>query len=238
MSKQVILEANGIQKSFGSQSVLDVSNFKVYAGVSNFLLGTNGSGKTTLFKILSLVDQDYSGELLYRGERMENQEKARLELRRHFSVIWQNPYLYKGSVAYNIGLPLELRNVDQKTIRAEVGQLAEKLQIEHLLLKRSGTLSGGEKQKVSIARALITQPEILFIDEPTTNLDYESNQYFNELFLQLVLSGMTIVLITHDLYQIRYLADYITILKDGKVVSSGAKEEYNLNGAPLRKWQD
>jgi tungstate transport system ATP-binding protein len=204
---------------------LNIEEFEIYEGVFNLLLGSNGCGKTTLLRILSLVDKDYKGELIYRGQKLDKQEDEILKWRRKFSVIWQEPYLYRGSVKKNIGLPLKLRRMDKEEIEEKINNLAAKLNITHLLPKRNNELSGGEKQKVSIARALVTEPEILFIDEPATNLDYKSNQFFNRLFIELVEKGVSILLITHDLYQIKKLANYITLLKEGKVASSGQKEE-------------
>lgn len=228
--KEVILKAENITKYYGREQVLDIEEFELYEGVLNFLLGANGSGKTTLLKILSLVDKDYTGQLSYYGQLLDKQESALLDIRRNFSVIWQEPYLYNKSVFDNIGLPLKLRKVQRSKIEKRIEELADQLQISHLLEKNSRELSGGEKQKVSIARALITDPEILFIDEPNTNLDYKSSQFFNELFAKLVADGMTILLITHDLYQIKNLADYITILKQGKVVISDQKDKVLANG--------
>ncbi len=226
--KNVILEARKIKKSFDQDQVLNLDIVKVYEAAFNFLLGPNGSGKTTLLNILSMVDTDYQGEVFYRGQLMGKQEGEILEFRRRFSVIWQNPYLFKGTVKANIGLPLKFRKSSPDIIEEKVKKMADKLDISHLLAKRSGELSGGERQKVSIARALITEPEVLFIDEPNTSLDYESSRYFNGLFSELVADGVTVLLITHDLYQIQNLADYITVLNDGKVVNQGTSEQVDF----------
>ncbi|SJZ88483.1 ABC transporter ATP-binding protein [Selenihalanaerobacter shriftii] len=222
---ETVLEAERITKHYGDEQVLDLDHFKLYENAFNLLLGSNGSGKTTLLRILSLIDKEYEGQLRYRGEVINKQESELLKLRRRFSVIWQEPYLYNGTIAENIGLPLKLRKVAQNEINNRVNKLASNLKISHLLKKDSKEISGGEKQKVSIARALIVEPEILFIDEPTTHLDYKSNQFFNELFTELVAEGMTILLITHDLYQIKYLADYITLMESGEVVISDIRKK-------------
>ncbi|MCF8009366.1 MAG: ATP-binding cassette domain-containing protein, partial [Halanaerobiales bacterium] len=167
-------------------------------------------------------------EVLYRGVKVEKEKNKLLELRRKFSVIWQNPYLYHGTVEHNIKLPLKLRNVGHKIIKRKVFNIANKLEIKHLLHKNSNKISGGEKQKVSIARSLITEPEILFIDEPNSSLDYKSSRYFNNLFTDLISEGVTILLITHDLYQIENYAEYITVLERGEVASSGAINEVDF----------
>ncbi len=220
--KDIILEAKNIRKKYDKEHILDLDNVKIYKSSFNFLIGPNGSGKTTLLNILSLVDTDFKGEVLYKGQPVKKENFDILKLRRNFSVIWQNPYLFKGTVASNIALPLKLRKVKQSEIKERVKSIAAELDIENLLEKQSNELSGGERQKTSIARSLITKPEILFIDEPNISLDYESTRYFNNLFLKLIEDGITILLITHDLYQINNFAEYITVLNDGKVEKSGS----------------
>lgn len=224
----IILKARNIKKSYDQNQVLDLDSIEIYESALNFLIGPNGSGKTTLLNILSLVDTDYYGKVIYRDREINKEEFDILNLRRNFSVIWQNPYLFKGNVTSNIGLPLKLRKENNQIINKKVNQIAKELDITNLLDKRSNELSGGERQKVSIARALITEPEILFIDEPNNSLDYESSRYFNNLFSNLTEEGITILLITHDLYQIKNFADYITILNKGEVIESGPSHKIDI----------
>ena len=216
MQDDKIIEVKNIKKVCRDKTILDIEQFSVLKNKFNFIIGGNGSGKTSLLNILSLIDQDYWGEIYYRGQKI-NKDRQSLELRRKFSVIWQDPYLYRGNVFYNIALPLKLRNIDQIKINQRVNEIAGRLEIESLLEQSAHTLSGGEKQKVSIARALITDPEILFVDEATTNLDEESIQFFNSHFAELVTDEMTVVMVSHDRRQIKKLADQITLLKGGQI---------------------
>jgi len=226
--KNIIMEANNLIKCYDQEYVLNLENIKVYEGAFNFLIGSNGSGKTTLLNILSMVDTDFKGEVIYKGEKIGKEKIDILKLRRKFSVIWQNPYLFKGTVRYNIGLPLRLRKVKKEIIDKKIDKISSELEITNLLNKKHNELSGGERQKASIARALITNPEILFIDEPNNSLDYESAKYFNNLFSKLIQDGITILMITHDLYQIEHYADYITLLDQGKVIKTGLYEEMDI----------
>ena len=226
--KNIIMEAKNIVKCYDREQVLDLENIKIYENSFNFLIGSNGSGKTTLLNILSMVDTEFKGEVIYKGEKIVKEKVDILKLRRKFSVIWQNPYLFKGTVRYNIGLPLKLRKVKKEKIEQRVDQISSELEITNLLNKKHNELSGGERQKASIARALITNPEILFIDEPNNSLDYESAKYFNNLFSKLIKDGITILMITHDLYQIEHYADYITLLDSGKVSKTGLYEEMDI----------
>jgi tungstate transport system ATP-binding protein len=106
--------------------------------------------------------------------------------------------------------------------------MAGRLEISNLLEQSAYTLSGGEKQKTSIARALISEPEILFVDEATTNLDEESIYFFNSHFADLVTDEMTVVMVSHDRRQIKELADQITLLKGGKVKTTKTINDFNF----------
>lgn len=227
MQEDKIIEVKNIKKVCREKTIIDIDSFSVIKNKFNFIIGANGSGKTSLLNILSLIDQDYRGSLYYKN-RLIDKEAQNLELRRQFSVIWQDPYLYRGDVFYNIALPLKLRDYDSKLIKNKVKNIAAKLEIEELLEQSAHTLSGGEKQKTSIARALITEPEILFVDEATTNLDEESIQFFNSHFADLVTDEMTVVMVSHDRRQIKHLADYISLLRGGEIVESKEIDKFNF----------
>ncbi len=236
MNEDKIIKIKRVKKSCREKDILDIEEFSVYKNKFNFLVGGNGSGKTTLLNILSLIDQKYEGEIYYKGQLLSKDEEN-LEFRRNFSVIWQEPYLYRGDVFYNIALPLKLRGYSSAEIDDLVKDMAVKIEIEDLLNQSAHTLSGGERQKVSIARALITEPEILFVDEATTNLDEESIHFFNSHFADLVTDEMTVLMVSHDRRQIKELADYITLLRQGKIIFSEKRNNFNfkLFGAGVRE---
>jgi tungstate transport system ATP-binding protein len=222
-----ILKVKNLKKKIGEKEILNIEQYSVIKDKFNFIIGANGSGKTTLLNILSMIDKDYEGELYYKGKLLSKNGEY-LNLRRKFSVIWQDPYLYRGDVYNNIALPLKLRKINKKEIHKNVKEIAEKIEITELLNQSVHTLSGGEKQKLSIARALITAPEILFVDEATTSLDEESIQFFNSHFADLVTDDMTVIMVTHDRRQIELLADRIAFLKKGKVISSMPTKNYDF----------
>lgn len=225
----VIIKAQKIIKFYDQKQVLDIDEFKLYEGKLNLLLGANGSGKTTLLNILSLIDDNYQGNIFYKGKLTKKKEN--LKQRRKFGVVWQKPYLYKGTIAFNIGLPLKLRNIPSDEVKERVDKLARELAIEELLSRKHNELSGGELQKVSIARAIISKPEVLFVDEPTNNLDQESKSFYNTIFKRMIDSKMTLMVITHEYEQLETIVDYVTVLQRGKVLTSIRKKnllEYNF----------
>ncbi|MFN2340666.1 MAG: ATP-binding cassette domain-containing protein [Halanaerobium sp.] len=236
MREDKIIEVKNLKKVCREKKILDIEEFSIFKDKFNFIIGGNGSGKTTLLNILSLIDQNYQGELYYKDQLLKKDEE-KLELRRKFSVIWQDPFLYRGDVFYNIALPLKLRDYSASQIDYLVKDIAVKIEIENLLEQSAYTLSGGERQKVSIARALITEPEILFVDEATTNLDEESIQFFNSHFADLVTDQMTVVMVSHDRSQIKELADYVSLMRQGEIVVSEKRNKFNFNlfGAGIRE---
>lgn len=223
-----ILKVKNLKKKIGEKEILNIEQYSVIKEKFNFIIGANGSGKTTLLNILSLVDRDYEGEIYYKGKLL-SKKGEHLDLRRKFSVIWQDPYLYKGDVFYNIALPLKLRGINKSEIKNKVKEIMQRIEITELIDQSVHTLSGGEKQKVSIARALITDPEVLFVDEATTSLDEDSIQFFNSHFADLVTDDMTVIMVTHDRRQMELLADRITFLKKGRVVTSKPAENYDFD---------
>jgi tungstate transport system ATP-binding protein len=223
-----ILKVKNLKKKIGEKEILNIEEYSVIKDKFNFIIGANGSGKTTLLNILSLIDRDFEGEVYYKGKLLSKNGEY-LNLRRKFSVIWQDPYLYRGDVYYNIALPLKLRGVNKTKINKKVKKMAEKIEIGNLLMQSVHTLSGGEKQKVSIARALITNPEVLFVDEATTSLDEDSIQFFNYHFADLVTDDMTVIMVTHDRRQMELLADRIAFLRKGKVVFSKPAKNYDFD---------
>ncbi|MFW6001562.1 MAG: ABC transporter ATP-binding protein [Halanaerobium sp.] len=222
-----ILNVKNLKKKIGEKAILNIDQYSVIKNKFNFIIGANGSGKTTLLNILSLIDRDYEGDIYYKGKLL-SKNGEHLELRRKFSVIWQDPYLYRGDVFYNIALPLELRGVNKSVIKKKVKEIMERIEITELVDQSVHTISGGEKQKVSIARALITDPEVLFVDEATTSLDEDSIKFFNSHFADLVTDDMTVIMVTHDKRQIELLADRITFLKKGRIVISKPAEKFDF----------
>lgn len=182
--------------------------------------GKSGSGKSTLLYQLSLLDHPTLGEVFLKGETTKNYTSEQRGLARLsvFGYVFQDYALVPELTAVeNVLLPLFMQGCDMKNCRSVAEEKLIQVGLENRLNNRPSQLSGGEQQRVSIARALVNNPEVLFADEPTANLDSETSQKVLDILTDLNKKGLTIVMVTHE-------KDYATVakrrirLRDGKVV--------------------
>ena len=141
------------------------------------ILGPNGAGKTTLFRLLALLERPDAGWMAYFGRRVGIRDLA---ARRRTAAVFQRPLLFQGTVTENVGFGLRFRRLSRKEVRAKVRATLDLMGISGLADADMRTLSGGEMQRVALARALVLEPEILFLDEPTSNLDVHVRRRFRE----------------------------------------------------------
>lgn len=200
-----MIELNNISKSYirGKQveQVLDNVNLHIKAGEIAGIRGRSGSGKSTLLNIISASLKADLGTMIFNGKDMQQAtNKVRANYRSaHIGYIPQNLYLLEDrDVFNNIALPLQYMKVEHKTIKKRIEELSSEFGIENLLNKEIKTLSGGEKQRVAICRAIIKKPEILLADEPTGSLDAENEDLVLDMFDNMKKQGIAIVVATHD----------------------------------------
>lgn len=219
MNMQEILKGTNLIKKYGNQVVLNKLSISVTQGEFITITGRSGSGKSTLLKCLGSMLKPDSGEVILDGEDLYKlQEKKLCKVRNNkFGFIFQTFALENKYTAFeNIEIPLILSGGIKKKERIErINSLAKQLNIDNILNKSAGGLSGGEKQRVAIARAVINNPEILFADEPCGNLDRYNGEVIMGIFKQLVQSGFTILMVTHQ-EEDALLADRIIRMEDGK----------------------
>jgi tungstate transport system ATP-binding protein len=202
-------------------TVLDVPDLSFEEGRITSLIGPNGAGKSTLLlSIMRLVRPD-GGEIRHRGETILT-GKSIHRVRRKMAMVFQEPLLFSASVYNNIASGLKMRGMGRDEIRNAVGQAMEFLAISHLVRRQAGTLSGGEAQRVNLARALATGPEVLLMDEPFSSLDAPSREAFmNDLEKIIRGKGITTIFATHDRSEAIRLADGIIVMNEGRIVQSG-----------------
>ena len=219
------LEARAVCKFFraGSPSevrALDGVSLAIPRGAFAALTGPSGSGKTTLLALLGALDRSTRGEVLFDGQNLKTASDAALaRLRRRMGFIFQDFALIPNLLVWeNIAYPLIPRSVSYSTRREIAQKLLSRLGIPDKMNARPGELSGGEQQRVGVARALAGEPEVLFADEPTSNLDQASARDLCAILHEFHAGGGTVVVSTHD-PQLVAQATSVHELRGGKLIS-------------------
>lgn len=220
-----MLEVNNVKKiyttRFGSQKVQALSDvsFPVEEGEFVAIMGESGSGKTTLLNLLAALDQPTGGEIMLEGRKVSGIPESELAAfrRDHLGFVFQAFNLLDTfSIKDNILLPLVLQNRSVKDMEAALAPLSEMLSIKELLSKFPYEVSGGQKQRTAVARALITKPRILLADEPTGALDSKASGKLMNLFSDINEKGQTVLMVTHSAQAASY-ATRVLFIKDGEV---------------------
>jgi len=210
------LVVKGITKQLDNKTILDGVSFTVDPGEIIGLVGSSGSGKTTLLKTINrLIDSD-SGEVLLNGKSTKNIDP--IELRRRVGMVLQNPVMFDGTVIHNIRYGLRLSNENGSSKQKIIQAISDAGLPKMFLKKDARKLSGGEQQRVALARLLVLEPEVLLLDEPTAALDPKLIRKIEATILQLCRTRNLIILwVTHNHTQARRVGDYIGVLKNGRV---------------------
>ena len=178
------------------------------------VLGPNGAGKTTLLRLMHGIQRLSKGEMHWATSRAEADLKQ--------AYVFQTPILLRRTVIENVAYPLTVRGISRKEARLKAGAMLEDVGLSGHLEQRANALSGGEKQKLALARALVVKPEVLFLDEPTASLDGRSTREIEAILTQVRDTGTKLVMATHDLGQARRIASDVLFLLNGKLHETGA----------------
>ena len=220
-----LLEVRHLKKvyttRFGGNQVeaLRNVNFTVEAGEYVAIMGESGSGKTTLLNILAALDRPTSGEILLNGKSLSkiSQNKLAAFRRDNLGFVFQEFNLLDTfSIQDNIYLPLVLAGVPYEEMERRLKPIADTLDISHILKKFPYEVSGGQKQRAAVARALITEPQIILADEPTGALDSKASDTLLRLFGQVNQAGQTVLMVTHSIKAASH-AKRVLLLQDGEV---------------------
>ena len=205
------IQVTNLIKKYQDKTVVDMNSIGFLSGNIYGVTGDNGAGKTTLLKILAGLENHDSGSIVY------NDQPLGPSLMKKITYLSQTPYLMRSSVYENIIYPLKIRNVDAKIIEKKAFEIMEELQVTELRDQLATQLSGGESQKAALARALVFDPEVLLLDEPTASIDPATIEIIEEAIKKRnKLQNMTIIMISHNIDQVKRMCDEIIYMKKGK----------------------
>ena len=232
------LTVKNVTKRFGPQLVLDNVSLEIEKGKTTVVIGPSGCGKTVLIKHLIVLLRPTSGEVYFKGQRVDNLSEQELnEVRTHYGFLFQGGALFDSLTVFeNIIFPIrqhvkikEWRDVED-LVKAKLAMVG----LDGFQNYYPANLSGGQRKRVALARAIALNPEVILYDEPTTGLDPIRSDVINELVLKLKRElGVTTVAVTHDMTSAYKIADRIIMLHNGKIVADGAAEHIRNHPHPV-----
>ena len=222
MSEELIV-ARGLTKKFGDFTAVDGIDFSVYKGESFGLLGPNGAGKSTTMRIIGATSQRTSGDITILGK---DPEKFGPQIRAHLGVIPQKDNLDEQlTVSQNLYIYGRYFGLSNKFINSKIDELLEFAQLEEKRDAKVESLSGGMKRRLTIARALVSEPDILMLDEPTTGLDPQARHILWDRLFRLKERGVTLVITTHFMDEAEQLCERLIVIDRGKIMAEGSPSD-------------
>jgi len=228
VNDDAIIELRRVSKRFGQLVVLDQVSLALARGQTTVIIGESGTGKSVLLKHIVVLLRPDSGEVFFHDRRIDSRDESSLvEVRRRFGVLFQMGALFDSmTVEENIAFPLRQHaDLAPEALREIVAQKLRMVGLDGLQARRPGEISGGQKKRVALARAIALNPEVVLYDEPTTGLDPVRADVINELMLKLKQElAVTGVVVTHDMTSAYKVADRIVMLHQGKIVADGTPQ--------------
>ncbi|WP_406657188.1 ABC transporter ATP-binding protein [Methanolobus sp. ZRKC2] len=218
-----IISARGIQKSFGNHKALRNIDLELFKGESVAIFGPNGAGKTTLLKVLSTIITPTKGDVTVNGTDVKKNPSS---VREMVGVISHETYLYDELTAReNLKFFGNMYGLEKSRLEERINELLEQVGLNQRADDRVGSFSRGMKQRLSIARALVHRPVILFMDEPYTGLDHQSAEAFENVLKILDRDNVTKIMVSHNIERAMHLCDRLLVMDRGEIVYDRMKEE-------------
>lgn len=206
----------GLTKQYQHKEVLKIPSLAINRSSLLGVVGPNGAGKSTLARLIAGVEYPTEGSIAYDGEAISR------ELQQRITLVFQKPYMLRTTVFNNIAYPLKLRGLSKASIGNRVRAIIEDFEIEALSEQNAWTLSGGEAQKVALARALVFKPSLLILDEPTANIDPASIVLMEKMIKKAHADeNTTAIMVTHNILQAKRLCTDLLFMNNGKAVEMG-----------------
>lgn len=221
-----LIEAQSLYKEYSGKHVLKDISFRVRNGEIFIIVGPNGAGKTTFLRMLDLLEEPTSGRILFDGTPINYSANNKAALRRRMGMVFQQTALFNMSVFDNVAYGLRVKGENKKSLEQRVRTALELVQLRGFEHKNALTLSGGEAQRVALAQAVVTEPELLLLDEPTANLDPRNVSIVEEVLSRVNREKKTtMIMATHNMFQAENLAHRVAVLNDAKIERIGTFQE-------------
>lgn len=222
-----MLRIQGLRKSYNGNFTLSVNELEIGSGKITAILGPNGSGKSTLLRIIAGIERPDMGTVSFNGSEIGAGANASIAWRRMVTMVMQTPYLFSGSVIENVAYGLRLRGVPHHSRSQRASDALRNAGLEGYELRMVRELSGGEAQRVSLTRALVLEPAVLLLDEPTANIDRQNVARAESQITSLSgRKGLTVIIATHYLEQAYRLANDVVSIIDGRIVPAGPENVF------------
>lgn len=232
MSDTWSVRCEHLVRRYGARTVVDVDELTIPAGETLALVGPSGSGKSTLLRLLGLLEAPDAGRIFVGGREVTTKER---DVRLEMAAAFQRPYLMRGSVGANIEYGLRLRGVGRAERHRRVAAVLERVGLAGRAGESALRLSGGESQRVSLARALVLEPRVLLLDEPLASVEPTLRDRLSGEFAEILRSSATTTLyVTHDLTEAAVIADNLAVMRDGRIAQAG--ETPDVMGLPRNEW--
>lgn len=229
--KQILLQVKGLSKHFKDLEVIKHIDFEVDKGDVVSIIGPSGSGKSTFIRCLNRLEEPTSGEILFRGENILDKKTDINKVRQHISMVFQNFNLFNNmTVLDNITVgPIKVKKADKAAAEAKAMQLLERVGLADKANVYPATLSGGQRQRVAIVRCLAMDPDVILFDEPTSALDPEMVGEVLSVIRELATTGMTMVIVTHEMAFAREVSNRVIFIADGYIQEENEPQEFFSN---------
>ncbi len=220
-----------VNKHYGDMHALKQVNMTVGKGEVVVLIGPSGSGKSTLIRTINRLETITDGTITIDGVVLPEEGKGLAKLRSDVGMVFQSFNLFAHkTILENVTLgPIKVRGMKKADADAKAMELLKRVGVDHQAAKYPAQLSGGQQQRVAIARSLAMEPKVMLFDEPTSALDPEMINEVLDVMIQLAKSGMTMVVVTHEMGFARKAADRVVFLADGQIVEEADPDEFFTN---------
>ncbi len=231
MNNEPIIKCRGVHKWYGDFHAIKGVDIDVYEGEVIVIFGPSGSGKSTFIRTINRLEEHQQGTIIVDGTELSHDVRNIEKIRTETGMVFQQFNLFPHlTVMQNITLaPIWVRNWPRVKAEAKAMELLEMVGIPEQAQKFPGNLSGGQQQRVAIARALAMEPKIMLFDEPTSALDPEMIKEVLDAMIDLAKSGMTMIVVTHEMGFAREVADRMYFFDEGKIIETGTPDEIYRN---------